>query len=178
MPIRRPIHPLSAVMLVTLAAATATATATGTANADSGRLMPRDAPAAHAQECASCHSAYPPGLLPAASWQRIMSGLDRHYGTDASIDATTVRELSRWLQANAGTYKRVRGAPPDDRITRADWFVRKHRELDAAAWKHPAVRSAANCAACHPGADRGDYDDDGVRLPAGLSATWRARGRD
>lgn len=162
----RPIR-LTAVLLMTLAGAAA--------NADSGRLMPRDAPASYAQECASCHSAYPPGLLPAASWQRIMTGLDRHYGTDASIDARTVGELSRWLQANAGTYKRVRGAPPEDRITRADWFARKHRDLDATVWKHASVRSAANCAACHPGADRGDYDDDGVRLPAGLAAALRTR---
>lgn len=147
-------------------------------HADSGRLMPRDAPAAYAQECASCHSAYPPGLLPAASWQRIMTGLDHHYGADASLDATTVHDLSRWLQANAGTYKRVRGAPPEDRITRADWFERKHRKLDAGVWKHASVRSAANCAACHPGADRGDYDDDGVRLPAGLSAASRTWWRD
>ena len=40
------------------------------AQADSGRLLPRDMPAAYRQECASCHTAYPPGMLPAASWQR------------------------------------------------------------------------------------------------------------
>lgn len=139
------------------------------ARADSGRLMPANAPAAYATECGGCHTAYPPGLLPAASWQRVMAGLERHYGTDASLDPATVRDLSRWLQANAGTYKRVTGAPPEDRITRAAWFERKHRKVEPAVWKHASVKSAANCAACHPGADRGDFDEHGLRVPPGLS---------
>ena len=55
------------------------------------------------QECAACHMAYPPGLLPAASWQRLMGSLDKHFGTDASLDAASVREISGWLKSNAGT---------------------------------------------------------------------------
>jgi nitrate/TMAO reductase-like tetraheme cytochrome c subunit len=120
-------------------------------------------------ECAACHTAYTPGLLPARSWQRIMAGLDRHYGTDASLDDATVQQLSAWLQANAGTYKRVVEEPPEDRLTRSAWFERKHREVPSPVWKHASVKSAANCAACHPGADRGDFDDDSLRLPAGVS---------
>lgn len=135
-----------------------------------GLALPAQVPAAYRQECASCHVAYPPRGLPAASWQRIMAGLDRHYGTDASLDAATVRELSGWLQTHAG---RASDAPPEDRITRSAWFVREHRRIDAAAWAHPAVRRAANCAACHPGAERGDYDDDRLALPPGLGRRAR-----
>ena len=40
-------------------------------------------------ECGSCHLAYPPELLPASSWRRIMAGLDRHFGADASLDAAS-----------------------------------------------------------------------------------------
>jgi hypothetical protein len=69
-------------------------------------------------------------MLPAASWQRIMGGLDRHYGTDAALDAATVQQISGWLQTHAGTYKRVTEAPPEDRITRSAWFVRKHDEIE------------------------------------------------
>jgi hypothetical protein len=47
-------------------------------------------------------------------------------------------------------------APPEDRITRSAWFIRKHDEVPAAAWQRPAIRSAANCGACHPKADQGD----------------------
>lgn len=172
---RPPEHPMTPVTAPRhrLMAALLGAALLSPALADSGRQMPRDMPAAYRSECASCHTAYPPGLLPAPSWQRIMAGLDRHYGTDASLDAATVRQLSTWLRTNAGTYKRVSEAPPQDRITRSAWFERKHRRIDPAVWAHASVKSAANCAACHPGAERGDYDDDGVRLPAGLDARLR-----
>ena len=147
--------------------------ALGAAQADGGRMMPRDVPKAYIAECAACHTAYAPGLLPARSWQRIMSGLDKHYGTDASLDEATVRQLSTWLVANAGTYKRVNEEPPQDRLTRSAWFERKHDDIPPSVWKHPAIKSAANCGACHTGADRGDFDDDNIRLPAGVSLGLR-----
>ncbi|PZO13956.1 MAG: cytochrome C [Burkholderiales bacterium] len=144
-----------------------------TAHADSGAMMPRNVPQAYTQECAACHTAYPPGMLPARSWQRVMNGLDKHYGTDASLDAATVTQLSQWLQTNSGTYKRVNEEPPQDRITRSAWFERKHRNIDAAVWKHASVKSAANCAACHTGANQGQFDDDNLRFPPGLDTRLR-----
>jgi hypothetical protein len=122
----------------------------------------------YTQECGSCHIAFAPALLPAASWQRQMATLDRHYGSDASLDAATTRTLTDWLLANAGTSGRAQRdatPPPADRITRAPWFVREHREVDAATWKRPAIKSAANCAACHPKAEQGDFNEHGIRIP-------------
>ncbi len=119
----------------------------------------------YTQECAACHLAYPPGLLPAESWRRLLDGLPRHFGTDASLDPATVAELSSWLTANAGTYKRVREAPPQDRISRSAWFLRKHDEVSAEVWKRPAVKSAANCAACHTRAEQGDFNEHTVHIP-------------
>lgn len=141
--------------------------------ADSGRAMPITVPPAYTQECASCHTAYPPGMLPARSWQRVMGGLDRHYGTDASLDPATVELLSVWLQDHAGTYKRVSEEPPQDRITRSAWFERQHRKVEPAVWKLASVKSAANCAACHTGADQGRFDDDKLRIPDGLTLRQR-----
>lgn len=138
------------------------------ARADGGPLMPAKVPPAYVQECAACHTAYPPGMLPRQSWQRIMTGLDKHYGTDASIDAATVQQLSTWLQANAGTYKRVAQEPPQDRITRSAWFEREHRKVDPQVWKHASVKSAANCAACHTGADKGNFNENQLQVPKGL----------
>ena len=120
---------------------------------------------AYQQECTACHIAYPPGMLPAASWQRLMGNLQNHYGTDASLDAATVKQLSVWLNTHAGTYKRVSAPPPDDRITRSAWFIREHDEVPAAIWKRPAVKSAANCAACHTQADQGDFRERNIRIP-------------
>ena len=63
------------------------------------------------------------------------------------------------------TYKRVSEEPPQDRITTSSWFERKHREVAPQVWKRAAIGSRANCAACHTGADKGDFDDDNIRIP-------------
>lgn len=120
---------------------------------------------AYTQECGSCHLAYPPGLLPAESWQRLMANLPRHFGTDASLDAPTTQAIGTWLVANAGTYKKVREAPPQDRITRSAWFVREHREVPTATWQRASIKSPAQCAACHTKADIGSFREREIRIP-------------
>jgi hypothetical protein len=117
------------------------------------------------QECSACHIAFPPTLMPAASWARIMGNLSHHFGTDASLDAGAMKEISGWIGLHAGTYKRVHEEPPQDRITRSVWFVRQHDEVSAATWKIPAVKSAANCGACHTTAKQGDFHERNVRIP-------------
>ncbi len=119
----------------------------------------------YVQECGACHVAYPPALLPRESWQRVMNGLDKHYGSDASLDAAARKSIGEWLAANAGSGKRVRTAPPQDRITLGEWFVHKHRKVAKDAWTRPAIKTASNCGACHPGAAEGDYDEHRVRIP-------------
>jgi len=132
------------------------------AHADSDRytLSPT-----YVQECGACHTPYPPALLPKESWQRLMGSLDKHYGTDASLDAAMRKSIGDWVLAHAGSGKRARTAPPEDRITRGDWFIREHREVPKAAWSRPAIKSASNCSACHRGANEGDYDEDGISIP-------------
>jgi hypothetical protein len=103
--------------------------------------------------------------LPAASWQRLLGNLSEHFGTDASLDPSTVKQLSEWLSDRAARGRRASAPPPQDRITRSAWFVREHRELPAAAWKRPAVQSPSNCAACHGGAELGAFDEHDVRVP-------------
>jgi mono/diheme cytochrome c family protein len=151
-------------LVVAAVAVTGTLTGATSAWAD-GRLMPSQVLPIYKQECAACHMAYPPGMLPAASWQRIMSGLERHYGTDASLEPAQVKQISVWLKSNAGTYKRVNEEPPEDRITRSAWFARKHREVEAAVWKRASIKSAAQCAACHTQAEQGNFNEHQVRIP-------------
>ena len=133
---------------------------------------------AYQQECSACHVAYPPGMLPAPSWKRVMGTLGKHYGTDASLDETSVRAISTWLQTNAGTSKRATEEPPQDRITRSQWFVRQHHEVDPQIWKQVAVKSAANCAACHSGADKGSFRESEIRFPQGLDVRFRRNWSD
>ena len=124
------------------------------------RLLPL-----YTQECASCHLAYPPGFLPAASWQRMMNQLPTHFGTDASLEPAQVRTLTQWLTAHAATTGRRADAPPEDRITRSRWFLREHDDIRPAVWARPAVRSPANCMACHTRAHEGLFDEHDIRIP-------------
>jgi mono/diheme cytochrome c family protein len=119
------------------------------------------------QECSACHMAYPVGMLPSASWANLMGNLSKHYGTDASLDAASVREISGWLNLHAGTYKRVSEMPPQDRITKSAWFLRKHRdgEVPVGVWARASVGSAANCVACHSGAAQGNFNERDIRIP-------------
>jgi nitrate/TMAO reductase-like tetraheme cytochrome c subunit len=121
--------------------------------------------AKHQQECAACHVAYPPGLLPAASWARIMGGLGKHFGTDASLDAASTADIAAWLKANAGTGRRGSEEPPQDRISKSNWFVHQHDEVSASTWKRASIGSPSNCAACHSGAAKGDFNEHAVRIP-------------
>ena len=123
--------------------------------------------AKYLQECAACHIAYPPGMLPAASWQRLMGTLGKHYGADASLDEATTHEIGAWLKTQAGTYKRVSGEPPQDRITKSAWFLQKHRagEVPPEVWKRASVGSAAHCGACHGNAAQGNFSERDIKIP-------------
>lgn len=134
----------------------------GAAVADS-RITAARNPAWQA-ECGSCHVAYPPSLLPADSWRAVMAGLDKHFGVDASVDAKAAAEIGAFLERNAG---RGRGttARPVLRITETAWFRHEHDEIGAAVWKNPKVKSPANCAACHVGAEQGNFSEHDVRVP-------------
>ena len=117
-------------------------------------------------ECGSCHIPYPPQLLSKASWQGIMARLNKHFGSDASIDAKTAQQIEAYLTAHAarGT-KGSAASMPSLRMTDTPWFIREHDEVPQALWKSPTVRSPANCGACHVKAEEGDFSERNLRLP-------------
>jgi hypothetical protein len=127
--------------------------------------MPSDAPKSYEEECASCHMAYPPGLLGQKNWQSIMSGLDKHFATDASLDAKTQTEIAQWLIKNSATRAKYSAFAPENRITKSAWFIRKHDEVQLDVWKRAGIKSPANCSACHADAVKGDFEEDRVRIP-------------
>ncbi len=125
--------------------------------------------AAFEEECASCHMAYPPQMLDAHSWQHLMNNLPKHFGTDASLDEKRRVAIADFLGKNAGGRKTGVTADakgnPLIRITETERFVRKHRQIADAVWQRPAIKSKANCTACHTTAAEGNYSDDNVRIP-------------
>lgn len=139
--------------------------------------------AVYGQECGSCHMAYQPGLLPAASWQRIMTvdALADHYGDDASladnlrsrIEASlSSRSADRSEQTRARAFAvaldPARDAQTDElpRITASSYFRRKHHEIPA-QWVtgNPEVGSFSQCNACHGGAGEGVFNEHRVSIP-------------
>ncbi|MFC2973086.1 hypothetical protein ACFOJE_12780 [Azotobacter bryophylli] len=131
--------------------------------------VPADAPEVWKSECSSCHMLYAPGLLPAGAWQRQMDSLSEHYGSNASLAPEEEQAIRDFLlRASAGNRLPVEGKvgsgePP--RITGTRWFQRKHHEIGAAKFQREAVGGPHNCVACHRDAERGDFDEDRVKIP-------------
>lgn len=133
--------------------------------ADAPVMSAMQTPEVYKQECASCHMAYAPEFLSKSAWRRVMDSLDKHYGTDASLDPETSRSISNWVSQYAGRYKRVVESSKEDRLTTTPWFARKHNDINPGVFQRATIKSPANCAACHTQAERGNYDDDNVRIP-------------
>jgi mono/diheme cytochrome c family protein len=141
------------------------------AQADNLRPL-RNAPAAFQTECGSCHVAFPPQLLGATDWQKIMRALDKHYGDNASLDEPTRKTLEEFLVRNAGSSGRgregqTRAGESLPRLTQTAWFTREHREVPRALWGHAKVKTAANCTACHTKAAAGSYRENEIVSPDG-----------
>ena len=159
---------LRPLLLIALAAGFS-ALVLGSARAGGSHFFPPVSEPLVREECGSCHLAFAPSMLPAASWRKMMGELDRHFGEDATVDPEIARKITAWLVANAGDSGGSRygakllrgvdaGAAPQ-RITGLPKWVREHREVPDWEWRHKEVRSKANCVACHADAERGYYED-------------------
>jgi len=139
------------------------------AQAGGGRYFPPVTDAVVKAECSSCHLAFAPSMLPASSWQRMMSNLKDHFGDDASLEPDVAAKIADYLVSNAGdrggqrySDKLLRGVSAGNaplRITELPKWVREHRKVPDWEWKHKEVRTRANCTACHVDAAKGDYDE-------------------
>jgi hypothetical protein len=126
-------------------------------------------------ECGSCHFAYQPGLLPAGSWQKIMTGLDNHFGENAELNADVGKRLLAYLVSDAAdtsSYRRSRkimqslGREQPLRITQVPYFKSEHREIPARLIKgNDRVKSLSNCGVCHGSAAKGSFSEDEVEIP-------------
>ena len=128
------------------------------------------------KECASCHFAYQPGLLPSKSWVKVMKGLDDHFGTDASLDAEENKKILDYLVENSAekftNYKRSRKINKSIRsdetpiaVTDTRYFIKKHRKIRKNLVTQKEVGSLANCMTCHTTADKGSYSERYINIP-------------
>jgi len=138
----------------------------------------------YSEECGACHVAYPPGLLPAASWRKLLAAaaLEDHFGDNAELDEDVRKELLGFLEKNGADtsyYKRSRkimaslkGAAPL-RITEVPYIDRKHEEIPERLIKsNPKVKSLSFCDACHRQINNFRFDDDTVDIPGHGNWSW------
>lgn len=138
--------------------------------AQEGIKLPSVDHASTAKECGACHLVFPPQMLPARSWTKIMRGLDDHFGEDASLDQAARDDIASYLTSRAadtigapGARRFLRGLGQNDvptRITEAPWWIRAHDEIRPAQYASEQVKSKANCIACHRTADKGEYFEE------------------
>lgn len=161
----RYIRPLLLASLAALAASSLIAQAENKVENRGRPMQPTQLQATWQTECSACHLAFPPGALPAASWQKIMTGLDHHFGSDASLTPQQNTEITDFLVRNASNRWSAPTAPLC--ITDSQWFKRQHfsGEISQSVWQRPSIKTASNCQACHPGADRGDFNENHIRIP-------------
>ncbi len=130
--------------------------------------------AIYRNECSQCHVAYPTQFLPTASWDAVMNNLADHFGDNAELSAEDTAAVKSFLDRNNYDQSRIKrryGNRFDSkgvklRLTETRFFQAIHHEIPSRyVTQNPKVKSYAHCAACHRGAERGNFDEDEVRIP-------------
>lgn len=143
----------------------------------SGRALPSPPvatlPETYVEECAACHMPYHPSLRPSASWARMMSTLDDHFGEDASLPEETRTEIADWLEEHAAEtvdnkpamlWRRLEETVPVSLPETQAW-QHIHASVDNAVFKRRSVFSRANCAACHRDYQVGWFSPFEISIP-------------
>jgi hypothetical protein len=117
----------------------------------------------YAEHCGSCHIAYRPQLLPAASWERLISATADHFGESLSITPKQAAAIRNYLLDNGAgrtpdpLAARIMAAQGGEawpvRVTEMVFFRQHHQELQSAG----DASKLGRCELCHAGAERGEY---------------------
>ena len=117
---------------------------------------------AELKQCGECHMVFNSRMLPSRSWAAILSTMDDHFGEDATIPKKDLDVIRDFLTSHAAdspdaTFREkhfLSDLLPDSaplRITATPWWNQVHADFNFDAVKHSAVKSPANCLACHYG---------------------------
>ncbi len=128
------------------------------------------------KECSACPFAYQPGLLPANSWNKMMSNLENHFNTDATLADEDFKIIKDYLNKNSAEkamqYKRSsrivnsikKGSVPES-ISKTPYILWKHDEIRPSLIKQEEVKGIFNCVACHTTAEKGIYSERDIIIP-------------
>jgi hypothetical protein len=139
-------------------------------NAAAGETNPYVRNSEYIEECGACHLAYPPGLLPAKSWERLMQGLADHFGENAELSDEVSTRIADYLQKyalEAGQQSRMsqflRNLPDDPplRITVLPGFIAAHSDIPKQLGVETLKEGFLSpCADCHRTAASGIFDKE------------------
>jgi cytochrome b len=158
-------HPLFASILLVVAAAGGAQAVAHYSALPAYRTPAEPLDRTYAKECGSCHSPHHPSLAPAATWRKIMAGLDNHFGENATLTPELTKQLTSYLLSNsAETWDTrpanvLRAVNPDEplRITAIAKWKRIHREIPDEVFKSKPIGGKLNCSNCHGDAETGRF---------------------
>ena len=128
------------------------------------------------KECGSCHFPYQAGLLPANAWNKMMTNLENHFNSDASLNEADLQTLTKYLNDNSAEknmqYKRsnrivsslAKNQIPDS-ISTTPYMIKKHKDIKKDLITQNEVKGLFNCMACHKTADKGIYGERDINIP-------------
>ena len=128
------------------------------------------------KECGSCHFPYQAGLLPANAWNKMMTDLENHFNSDASLNEADLQTLTKYLNDNSAEknmqYKRssrivsslAKNQIPDS-ISTTPYMIKKHEDIKKNLISQNEVKGLFNCIACHKTADKGIYGERDINIP-------------
>lgn len=128
------------------------------------------------KECGSCHLPFPPGALPARSWEKMMGQLNDHFGENAELADADRKALTDYLTANAAEHskggysqkflKSIKAGETPLRISEIPKFVKEHREVPKRVFTaHPELKSLSKCEGCHTRADKDSFREGEIKIP-------------
>jgi hypothetical protein len=155
-----------AAMLLALSAVSQTTWVTQSIAAP--KTFPPIADTGYLKECGSCHMAYPPELLPARSWNRVLGSLQDHFGDSAQLDAATRQRIHDYLVAHAAdntqnehSFAILHSLRPNEaplRITATPYIAGIHAAVLDPVWGgNPRPKTLAECGVCHLRVQSGDF---------------------
>ena len=124
------------------------------------------------KECGSCHIAYPARFLQEASWKRMLSNLEDHFGENAELDPSDQHRILDYLSKHSAPsrwYKFWNNNSENSvplRITQTRAFIHEHDELPTQfIAENQRVITLSQCDQCHLEAANGRFSEHQIHIP-------------
>lgn len=125
------------------------------------------------KECISCHTLYPPFLLPSKSWISMMDNLENHFGDDASLDEKTTLSIKDFLVQNSAENStkesawRIMNSMARDKdylaISETPFWKSRHKKIDKSIYAQADIGKPSNCKACHANIEDGLLNNKDIK---------------